>query len=185
MKRKHQRQVLINLLAIAVLAMFLWVHDGCPLPTLEMELHRTERQRLAEESRVVWTYEGRAYNDRDMLVGVTGNGVHAYSEVYGLDIWPRSVAEPTLVILPDRTRYTAQGGLFFFQLYPSGGSELEDGMSIQMWSDFSGLATFAGYGRYGEENWEWFPYTLEFFDGSGALIAAYDNPAAGPAVSTS
>ena len=33
MKRKHQRQVLINLLAIAVLAMFLWVHDGCPLPT--------------------------------------------------------------------------------------------------------------------------------------------------------
>lgn len=40
-------------------------------------------------------------------------------------------------------------------------------------------------GAYGEENWEWFPYTLEFFDGSGALIAAYDNPAAGPAVSTS
>ena len=58
-------------------------------------------------------------------------------------------------------------------------------MSIQMWSDFSGLATFAGYGRYGEENWEWFPYTLEFFDGSGALIGTYDNPAAGPAVSTS
>ena len=78
-----------------------------------------------------------------------------------------------------------EGGLFFFQLYPSGGSELEDGMSIQMWSDFSGLATFAGYGRYGEENWEWFPYTLEFFDGGGALIGTYDNPAAGPAVSTS
>ena len=47
-----------------------------------------------------------------MLVGVTGNSIHAYSEVYGLDIWPRSVAEPTLVILPDRTRYTAQGGSY-------------------------------------------------------------------------
>ena len=77
-----------------------------------------------------------------------------------------------------------EGGLFFFQLYPSGESELEDGMSIQVWSDFSGLATFAGYGRYGEENWEWFPYTLEFFDGSGTLIAAYDNPAVGGASST-
>ena len=77
-----------------------------------------------------------------------------------------------------------EGGLFFFQLYPSGGSDLEDGMSIQIWSDFSGLSTFAGYGHYGEENWEWFPYTLEFFDGDGALIAAYDNPAAGGASST-
>ena len=112
MRRKHQRRVLINLLVIAVLALFLWVHEGCHLPTLEMELHRTERQRLAEESRVVWTYDGRAYNDRDMLVGVTGNGVHAYSEVYGLDIWPRSVAEPTLVILPNETRYTVQGGSY-------------------------------------------------------------------------
>jgi len=112
MRRKHQRRVLINLLVIAVLALFLWVHEGCHLPTLEMELHRTERQRLMEKSRVIWTYEGRAYNDRDMLVGVTGNSIHAYSEVYGLDIWPRSVAEPTLVILPDRTRYTAQGGSY-------------------------------------------------------------------------
>ena len=77
MKRRHQKRVLINLLATAVLALFLWAHDRYPLPTLEMELHRTERQRLAEESRVVWTYEGRAYNDRDMLVGVSGNGVHA------------------------------------------------------------------------------------------------------------
>ena len=98
MRRKHQKRVLINLLVIAVLALFLWVHEGCHLPTLEMELHRTERRMLMEKSRVIWTYEGRAYNDRDMLVGVTGNSIHAYSEVYGLDIWPRSVAEPTLVI---------------------------------------------------------------------------------------
>ena len=69
MRRKHQRRVLINLLVIAVLALFLWVHEGCHLPTLEMELHRMERQRLAEESRVVWTYDGRQTNQLDRLVG--------------------------------------------------------------------------------------------------------------------
>ena len=53
MRRKHQRRVLINLLAIAVLALFLWAHDRYPLPTLEMEFHRAERQRLAEESVVI------------------------------------------------------------------------------------------------------------------------------------
>ena len=230
MAQRHRRRFLRNLFLILIFSLILWYAKGCPLPTQEMELHRWERQRLAPESTVVWSYQGKRSGDRDMLVGVTGNGIHAYSEVYGLDIWPRSVAEPTLVILPHETRYTVQGGsylgpallavdppagaesaqltldlssswgeeyvftetaereesgLFFFQLYPSGGSDLEDGMSIQIWSDFSGLSTFAGYGRYGEENWEWFPYTLEFFDGSGALIGTYDNPAAGPAVSTS
>ena len=47
MRRKHQKRVLINLLAIAVLALFLWVYHEYPLPTLEMEFHRAERQRLA------------------------------------------------------------------------------------------------------------------------------------------
>ena len=238
MRRKHQRRVLINLLVIAVLALFLWVHEGCHLPTLEMELHRTERQRLMEKSRVIWTYEGRAYNDRDMLVGVTGNSIHAYSEVYGLDIWPRSVAEPTLVILPDRTRYTAQGGSYLgpalLAVDPPAGAE-----SVQLTLDLSHLFQIKGYNSLvepyvlqGEKQGEAFsfyllrhytgisntekapklwlrqdaegdvfkylmdflswncdlsdcPYTLEFFDGGGALIAAYDNPAAGPAVSTS
>ena len=53
MKRKHQRRVLINLLAIAVLALFLWTYHEYPLPTLEMEFHRAERQRLAEESVII------------------------------------------------------------------------------------------------------------------------------------
>ena len=44
MRRKHQRRVLINLLLIAALALFLWMEDGCPLPTQEMALHRAERQ---------------------------------------------------------------------------------------------------------------------------------------------
>ena len=232
MRRKHQRQVLINLLAIAVLALFLWVHEGCHLPTLEMELHRTERQRLMEKSRVIWTYEGRAYNDRDMLVGVTGNGVHAYSEVYGLDIWPRSVAEPTLVILPDRTRYIDSGSLLAPALLAvdppagAGSATLTIDLSplFEGYEDYNGLGevyTIHGElqesvfffqlamnyihgvnGQYGNldslelsvfryivnygspEELESCPYTLEFFDGSGTLIAAYDNPAVGGASST-
>ena len=111
MRRKHQRRVLINLLVIAVLALFLWVHEGCHLPTLEMELHRMERQRLAEESRVIWTYEGRAYNDRDMLVGISTDYIFAYVENYKLRIWPRSGDTPTLVVLPDMTRYFDAGSL--------------------------------------------------------------------------
>ena len=54
MRRKHQKRVLINLLATAVLALFLWVYHEYPLPTQEMEFHRTERQRLMEESQVMW-----------------------------------------------------------------------------------------------------------------------------------
>ena len=54
MRRKHQKRVLINLLAIAVLALFLWVYHEYPLPTQEMEFHRTERRMLMEESQVIW-----------------------------------------------------------------------------------------------------------------------------------
>ena len=105
MSRKHQRRVLINLLLIAALALFLWMEDGCPLPTQEMELHRRERQRLLPESTVVWSYQGRLYNDRDMLVGVSPDYVHAYAENYRLTLWPRNGDTATLVVLPDRTRY--------------------------------------------------------------------------------
>ena len=105
MRRKHQRRVLINLLLIAALALFLWIEDGCPLPTQEMELHRRERQRLLPESTVVWSYQGRLYNDRDMLVGVSPDYVHAYAENYRLTLWPRNGDTATLVVLPDRTRY--------------------------------------------------------------------------------
>mgnify|MGYP005780326911 CR=1 FL=1 len=112
MRRKHQRRVLINLLLIAALALFLWIEDGCPLPTQEMELHRRERQRLLPESTVVWSYQGRLYNDRDMLVGVSPDYVHAYAENYRLTLWPRNGDTATLVVLPDRTRYTVQGGSY-------------------------------------------------------------------------
>ena len=74
MRRKHQKRVLINLLAIAVLALFLWVYHEYPLPTQEMEFHRTERQVLMEESQVVWVYEGQTFSDPDILVGVSPAG---------------------------------------------------------------------------------------------------------------
>ena len=105
MRRKHQRRVLINLLLIAALALFLWIEGGCPLPTQEMELHRRERQRLLPESTVVWSYQGSRFSDRDMLVGVSPDYVHAYAENYRLTLWPRNGDTATLVVLPDRTRY--------------------------------------------------------------------------------
>lgn len=112
MRRKHQRRVLINLLLIAALALFLWIEDGCPLPTQEMELHRRERQRLVPESTVVWSYQGRLHNDRDMLVGVSPDYVHAYAENYRLTLWPRNGDTATLVVLPDRTRYQDKTGSY-------------------------------------------------------------------------
>ena len=112
MRRKHQRRVLINLLLIAALALFLWIEDGCPLPTQEMELHRRERQRLLPESTVVWSYQGRQGNDRDMLVGVSPDYVHAYAENYRLTLWPRNGDTATLVVLPDRTRYQDKTGSY-------------------------------------------------------------------------
>ena len=105
MAQRHRRRFLRNLFLILIFSLILWYAKGCPLPTQEMELHRWERQRLAPESTVVWSYQGRLYNDRDMLVGVSPDYVHAYAENYRLTLWPRSGDTATLVVLPDRTRY--------------------------------------------------------------------------------
>lgn len=105
MAQRHRRRFLRNLLITVLLALVIWYAKGCPLPTQEMELHRRERQRLLPESTVVWSYQGRQGNDRDMLVGVSPDYVHAYAENYKLTLWPRSGDTATLVVLPDRTRY--------------------------------------------------------------------------------
>ena len=105
MAQRHRRRCLRNLLITLLLALVIWYAKGCPLPTQEMELHRRERQRLLPESTVVWSYQGRQGNDRDMLVGVSPGYVHAYAENYKLTLWPRSGDTATLVVLPDRTRY--------------------------------------------------------------------------------
>ena len=105
MAQRHRRRFLRNMLIAALLALVIWYAGGCPLPTQEMELHRRERQRLVPESTVVWSYQGRQGNDRDMLVGLSPDYVHAYAEDYRLTLWPRSRDTATLVVLPDRTRY--------------------------------------------------------------------------------
>ena len=105
MAQRHRRRFLRNILITVLLALVIWYAKGCPLPTQEMELHRRERQRLLPESTVVWSYQGRQGNDRDMLVGVSPDYVHAYAENYRLTLWPRSGDTATLVVLPDRTRY--------------------------------------------------------------------------------
>lgn len=105
MAQRHRRRFLRNLLITVLLALVIWCAKGCPLPTQEMELHRMERKRLAPESTVVWSYQGRQGSDRDMLVGVSPDYVHAYAENYKLTLWPRSGDAATLVVLPDRTRY--------------------------------------------------------------------------------
>lgn len=105
MAQRHRRRFLRNMLITVLLALVIWYAKGCPMPTQEMELHRMERKRLAPESTVVWSYQGRQGSDRDMLVGVSPNYVHAYAEDYKLTLWPRSGDTATLVVLPDRTRY--------------------------------------------------------------------------------
>ena len=105
MAQRHRRRFLRHILITVLLALVIWYANGCPLPTQEMELHRRERQRLLPESTVVWSYQGRLYNDRDMLVGVSPDYVHAYAENYRLTLWPRNGDTATLVVLPDRTRY--------------------------------------------------------------------------------
>ena len=105
MAQRHRRRFLRNMLIAALLALVIWYAGGCPLPTQEMELHRRERQRLVPESTVVWSYQGRQGNDRDILVGLSPDYVHAYAENYRLILWPRSRDTATLVVLPDRTRY--------------------------------------------------------------------------------
>lgn len=105
MAQRHRRRFLRNLLITLLLALVIWYAKGCPLPTQEMELHRMERKRLAPESTVVWSYQGKRRGDRDMLVGLSPDYVHAYAENYRLTLWPRGGDTATLVVLPDRTRY--------------------------------------------------------------------------------
>ena len=109
MKRTHRFRALRNLLLLVMALFGLWWVRGFPLPTLELELHRAERQVLAEESRIVWRYDGVQSGDKDILVGLTAGEVHTYGENRGLRIWLRNAGGPTLVLLPEYTRYYDKG----------------------------------------------------------------------------
>ena len=126
MKRTHRFRALRNLLLLVMALFGLWWVRGFPLPALELELHRAERQVLAEESRIVWRYEGVQSGDKDILVGLTAGEVHTYGENRGLWIWPRSSDSPTLVLLPEHTRYYDKGSYIapaFLAVDPPEGAE--------------------------------------------------------------
>ena len=126
MKRTHRFRALRNLLLLVMALFGLWWVRGFPLPTLELELHRAERQVLAEESRIVWRYDGVQSGDKDILVGLNAGEVHTYGENRGLRIWPRSSDGPTLVLLPERTRYYDKGSYIapaFLAIDPPKGTE--------------------------------------------------------------
>lgn len=47
MRERHIRRAARNVAVALLLAALLWAVKGYPLPTMELELHRAERQRAA------------------------------------------------------------------------------------------------------------------------------------------
>ena len=180
MRKKNRFRALRNLAIAALLLVFIWYLGGCPLPTLEMELHRAERQALAEESRVVWAYQGKQYNDRDILVGLAGSSVHTYSQFGRLALWPRSVEEPTLVVLPERTRYAVQGGSYlapaFLAVDPPARAE-----SARLTMDLNGVVVWSSpvepYVMGGEKAGGVFFFQLDYQHTSSQSSALSDDEA--------
>ena len=109
MRKRHILRATRNLVIAAAMAAMLWALEGYDLPTMEMELHRAERRRMTEESDIVWEYEGLMYNDRDMIVGLGPNYISTRTESGHGGFWPRAKEGPTLIGLPERTRYNPPG----------------------------------------------------------------------------
>lgn len=109
MKERHMRRMARNLVITLLLAALLWAAKGFPLPTMELALHRVERQHMVDESRIIWTYTGRAYSDSSMVVGLGPLYVSTGSDTGRFYLWPRSADGPTLIQLPEHTRYSPAG----------------------------------------------------------------------------
>lgn len=128
MARKHRLRALRNALMAGLLLLFLWYSGGCPLPTLEMELHRMERRELVTPAPVVWQYRGTMSGDSDMAVSA-GYGHVAFrsSNTSGSAILPLKQEGATLVALPGRTRHFEKGGSYldpaFLAVNPPAGAE--------------------------------------------------------------
>ena len=105
MRKQNRFRALRNLTGAAVMFLFIWYLRGCPLPTAEMELPRSERQHLLSESRAVWEYSGTYGSDRAMMVAVADDHVSAYLERGRCWFLERRGDEPTVVLLPSNTRY--------------------------------------------------------------------------------
>ena len=108
MKNYRFRAIRNILLALALYLLY-WYCIGAPLPTMEMELHRDERQRLLPAGRIVWEYDTNQFNDRRVIVGLAPNHISTHTEDYRTTLWHRSADQPTLILLPDELRYNQPG----------------------------------------------------------------------------
>lgn len=175
MVRKYRRRVLRNLLIAAFLLLLLWREAGYPLPTLEMELHRWERQLLREESEVIWTYDWGAQGGWDMLVGISGSAVTASCGRSRPAFWPRSGDRAVLFPLPEVTRYTAQDTVLFVPGFlavdlPAGAERARLTLELALGPDPSEPTDWEAYVLEGERQGEAFFFQLSchhYVDGSG------------------
>ena len=103
MNRKHLFRTLRNLGLAALVGLVIWSLADFPLP-MEQEFRRSERTHLAERSEIVWTHEGTAAGDDDLLVGLSDTAVHVWHPNGYVLFWPRQEGG-TLVPLPAETRY--------------------------------------------------------------------------------
>lgn len=111
MTKKYRLRILRNLLLTAILLIPLWRQNGYPLPTMEMELHRWERQTLREESEIVWSIDQTGSHGPKMLVGVNRDSIIVRNRNNVYQCWPRHGDQATLVALIDRIRYWPEDGV--------------------------------------------------------------------------
>ena len=104
MKKRHIRCALRNFALAALAGLVIWCIKGFPLPTVEMEFRRDERQALAERSEIIWRNEGTMRGDEDLLAGLSDTAVHVWHPNGYVLFWPRQEGG-TLVPLPAETRY--------------------------------------------------------------------------------
>ena len=112
MTKKYRLRILRNLLLTAILLIPLWRQNGYPLPTMEMELHRWERQTLREVSEIIWSMDQTSAYGAKQLAGVNRDSVHIQSPSCHWPVcWPRHGDRATLVALVNLVRYWPEGGI--------------------------------------------------------------------------
>ena len=207
MERKHRLRAVRNLLAAALLLAVFWWLYGCPLPTREMEFRRDERQHLVGRSDIIFTCESEGETisgDPMMLVGVTERTVHTRSRTHPFNIWPKNPEGATLVVLPSELEYKEKLVAGLVAVEPPALAEraqLTVYWPFDIWYDGEKVVVTAEGERTGavflfrmEETEEvpydkimrlfhttratdLPPYTLEFFNGDGALLETVTNMA--------
>ena len=205
MERKHRLRAVRNLLAAALLLAVFWWLYGCPLPTREMEFRRDERQHLVGRSDIIFTCESEGETisgDPMMLVGVTERTVHTRSRTHPFNIWPKNPEGATLVVLPSELEYKEKLVAGLVAVEPPALAEraqLTVYWPFDIWYDGEKVVVTAEGERTGavflfrmEETEEvpydkimrlfhttratdLPPYTLEFFNGDGALLETVTN----------